>query len=43
MHRELVEAILDNRPRHITAAVRDHIADSASELLELLRRHEGTA
>ena len=38
MHRELVEAILDNRPRDITAAVRTHSQDSAGERLELLRR-----
>lgn len=43
MHRELVEAILDNRPRDITAAVRDHIQDSAGELLEILSRREDMA
>ena len=41
MHRELVEAILDNRHRRIDAAVRDHIQISASELLEILQEKEG--
>ena len=43
MHRELVEAILDNRHRRIDAAVRDHIQISASELLEILQEKEGFA
>lgn len=37
MHAELVDAILDNRTRHITSAVREHIQVSAGELLELLK------
>ena len=40
LHRELVEAILDNRQRRINAAVREHIQISAAELLEILRERE---
>jgi DNA-binding GntR family transcriptional regulator len=40
LHRELVEAIFENRQRRISAAVREHIEMSATELLELLRERE---
>ena len=40
LHRELVHAILDNRQRGITTAVRNHIQSSAAELLEILRERE---
>ncbi|MFI7067471.1 GntR family transcriptional regulator [Kribbella sp. NPDC050124] len=39
-HRELVEAILDNRQRDVTSAVRRHIQRSAAELLELLQARD---
>ena len=37
MHRDLVHAILANRPRDITSAVREHIQVSADELTAMLR------
>lgn len=40
MHRELVEAILDNRRRVITRAVRQHIQVSAGELLDILSERD---
>ena len=40
LHRELVHAILDNRQRGITTAVRNHIQTSAGELLEILQQRE---
>ena len=42
LHRELTEAILDNRQRDITSAVREHIQVSASELLDLIRARENS-
>jgi DNA-binding GntR family transcriptional regulator len=41
MHRELVEAILDNKHRRITTAVREHIQVSAGELLDILSERDG--
>ena len=43
LHRDLVEAILDNRQRRINAVVREHIQISATELLEILREREDHA
>ena len=40
LHRDLVEAIMANRQRDITAAVRDHIQVSADQLLEILRERD---
>jgi DNA-binding GntR family transcriptional regulator len=38
LHRELVEAIMNNRRREIDTAIREHIETSASELVALLRQ-----
>jgi DNA-binding GntR family transcriptional regulator len=37
MHRQLVNSILENRPREITSVVREHIQVSADELSEMLK------
>ena len=42
LHRELTEAILDNRQRDITSAVREHIQVSASELLDLIQARQSS-
>lgn len=40
LHHDLVRAIVDNRQRDITTAVRNHIQTSAGELLEIMQERE---